>query len=197
MFDPFSDTPAYEQPKYTEPELLVEPAHRTYDPFGDETYEEFRARVFGDEPARAPVATADPPEVAPVVRAPSKPAAPATAKPAAKNGGREVRKPTTQNEHLWCLVNIRGLSPAERAIAFTLHALCYVSGGRREAAEDYLAKKVEVSDRTVRTATKRLVALGLFDRLDNKKGGRGGRGRATYRPMVPTWWQAPEAKGGN
>lgn len=52
------------------------------------------------------------------------------------NNGREVRAPKTQNEHLWCIVNMKELIHAERSTAFTLHALCYVNGGEREAAKE-------------------------------------------------------------
>ena len=121
----------------------------------------------------------------PPVEAPSKP--PAKAK-AAEPPSREARRPRNQNEHFWCIMNIRGLSAVERTVAFYLHGLCYVDGGEREATKEYLAYKSEISQRSVVAATKKLVAIGLFDRLDNGKGGRNKQNRAKYRPMVPGWW---------
>lgn len=105
-----------------------------------------------------------------------------------KQPGRSTRRPASQNEHFWCILNIRGLTAVERIVAVYLHGLCYVDGGEREATKEYLSYKSEVSQRSVAAATKKLVSLGLFDRLDNGKGGRNKQNRARYRPMVPGWW---------
>lgn len=102
--------------------------------------------------------------------------------------GREVRYPQGQNEHLWCIAKIRGLTATERAVAYTLHVYCYVNGGSREMTGQYLADRVETGRKAAVDAANKLVRLGLFDRLDNGKGGRSGKGKAVYRPMVPGWW---------
>lgn len=184
-----------------------------YDPFGDETHDEYRARIARErgEPIPEPVVTIEPPEAAPVPAPPNIGVQTATAKPGPKTRARkparqkqeshrvERREPVTQNEHLWCIVKYRGLSPAERAVAYALHAYCYVTEDHtREAAEWWLADKAEVGRSTVRVASKRLVALGLFDRLDDGRGGHDKTNRAVYRPMVPAWhrWEAEGARAG-
>ena len=107
------------------------------------------------------------------------------------------RAPHSQNEHLWCIINLRGLSAHERLLAHTLHALCYVGSGAAEkpepierASSEYLARKCEMGRRTVCSAVQKLVEVGLFNRLDSRRGGfEGIVSAATYRPMVPEWWE--------
>lgn len=102
---------------------------------------------------------------------------------------RSVREPKTQNEHYWAIMKMqRKLTASDAVVAHTLHGLIYVEGkGKREVCAETLAKWAGIGVSTAIAASDRVVKLGLYNRLDNRKGGRGGRGKATYRPMVPTW----------
>lgn len=98
-----------------------------------------------------------------------------------------TREPTTQNQHMRCIRKMHTLSHAEFRVAVELHYIAYTHGGKAVCAQGFIYKATGVTnaDRVAR----KLVEAGLFRRLDNGQGGRGGSNSATYVPLVPKWWK--------
>lgn len=98
-----------------------------------------------------------------------------------------TREPDTQNQHMKCIRKLHTLSHAEFRVAVELHYVAYINGGKAVCARGYIAKATGVTNSN--RVTRRLVEVGLFRRLDNGKGGRGGGNSAAYVPTVPEWWK--------
>lgn len=106
----------------------------------------------------------------------------------------QTRPPDSQNEHDRCYSTLPDLTVSDRWLAHTMAKLCYMqesppSDYRREMTPEYLAIRARMPLGTVRDSTRRLVKQGLFERVDNGRGGRNHSNRATYKPTLPKHWQ--------
>lgn len=111
--------------------------------------------------------------------------------------GVETREPRDQNEHTLCIVNSKQLQ--KNAMLVTLVANVEISlesfrvnkpfgHTKKELAADYVCGKTGLSRPTVISSMEEAVKLGFLERVDNGKGGRGGKNRATYKATLPTYF---------
>lgn len=152
-------------------------------------------KVQAPKPELRPVEEVSKPELRPVekfVRA-ELPSAEPPAKSRVPRPKWPVVDPVSQNDHGKCLSSLSGLSATDRWVAHTLAKLCYMGrqpGNKREATAQYLADQAKVPLSAARRSADRSVLVGLFQRLDNGRGGTHGKNPATYVPKVPAWWES-------
>lgn len=109
-------------------------------------------------------------------------------------GRMPTREPRTQNEHMRKIAGSHKLRefPRSQHVAMALHVHMGAAHGKQfgvptQAAAEFLHDITGWSVNACRAAMAHAVECGFYRRVDNGKGGRKGKGGATYVPTVPDY----------